>query len=303
MTKIIIIRKKVLLSFSIFFILIISLCIFFFNYNNLTSAFSINSKPNSSYYYDFDGDGIKDELLISEPNDYYEVKIKTSKKEFLLNCSNMDSLRICPSYNLKVNILDLSRDNIPEIILTNYYNNSCQYYIFKWNGDSFENIFCCTDNILGIFNSNNSRTPFVLKSNFSNKNNFSSYFINGNELSDITTSNLKIYSLDEIEKFIDLIEYSYEIMELPDIFTDNISSEELKIFWSLNKDTSQYKFQSAYFYDNDWNSLGEPSSIIWSLSFQQFDKYDSSKAPKEIIIHLTTTLDINQYKISSIKTT
>lgn len=300
MTKFIIIKKKTIIAtiFSILAILILLLCL---NDTKNIAAFLNFSKPNHIYYYDLDGDGMKDELTISEINNYYEIKIETSNKDYILNSSNINFLTICPYYDLKVNILDLSRDNIPEIILSNYYNNTSQYCIFKWNGTNFENIFCCTDNILGVIDSNNSRTPILLKTSFLNNNDFSCYFLDNDIFKEVSTNNSNLYSLDEVEKFIDLIEYPYEPAELPDIFTPNISSDELKIFWNLDKDNYEYKFQSAYFYDNDWNDLGLPSSILWTLSFQKINRNNVNKPSTEVLIHLTTNLDyLNHYKISVI---
>lgn len=300
MINFIVIKKNTMVAtilgiLSIFFLF---LCI---NNAKNTSVFFNLSKPTHIYYYDFDGDGQKDALTISEINNYYEIKIETSNKDYILNCSNINFLTICPYYDLKVNILDLSRDNIPEIILSNYYNNSCEYCIFKWNGSNFDNIFCCNDNILGIMDSNNSRTPLLLKTNFLNNNNFSCYFLDNNTIKEVSANCSNIYSLDEVSKFIDLIEYPYEPAELPDIFIPNISSDELKIFWNLDKDNYEYKFQSAYFYDNDWNSSGYPSSILWTLSFQKINRNDANKPSKEMLIHLTTNIDyLNHYNISSI---
>ena len=300
MIKFIVIKMNTLVT-TIIGILVVFILFFYINFNENISVFLNLSKPNHIYYYDFDGDGKKDALTISEINNYYEIKIETSNKDYILNCSNINFLTICPYYDLKVNILDLSRDNIPEIILSNYYNNSSQYCIFKWNGANFENIFCYNDNILGIINSNNSRTPFILKTNFLNNNNFSCNFIDNNTIKEVTANNLNIYSLDEVSKFIDLIEYPYEPTELPDIFIPSISTDELKIFWNLDKYNYQYKFQSAYFYDNDWNDSGYPSSILWTLSFQKTNRNNTNKPSKEILIHITTNIDyLNHYKISSI---
>ena len=69
------------------------------------------------------------------------------------------------------------------------------------------------------------------------------------------------------------------------------------------KDNYEYKFQSAYFCDNDWNNLGNPSSILWTLSFQKISRNDITKHSKEVLIHLTVNIDyLNHYKISSIST-
>ncbi|MCQ2968976.1 MAG: hypothetical protein MJ191_02430 [Clostridium sp.] len=300
MTKFIILKKKTLFA-TILFVLVIFILIFcIYDVKNI-SAFLNVSKPNHSYSYDFNGDGLKDSLTISEINNYYEIKIETSNKYYILNCSNINFLTICPYYNLKVNILDLSRDNIPEIILSNYYDNICEYCIFKWNGTSFENIFYCNDNILGVLNSNNSRTPFLSKTNFLNSSDFSYYFIDNDAIKEVNNNSNNMFSLDEVEKFIDLIEYPYEPSELPDIFASNISSDELKLFWNLDKNNYEYKFQSAYFYDNDWNDSGLPTSVLWTLSFKKTNRNNINTPPKEFLIHITTNIDyLNRHKISSI---
>ena len=103
MTKFIIIKKKTIIAIMLS-ILAISILFFCINYTKNISVFFTLSKPNHIYYYDLDGDGMKDELTISEINNYYEIKIETSNKDYILNCSNINFLTICPYYDLKVNI-------------------------------------------------------------------------------------------------------------------------------------------------------------------------------------------------------
>ena len=48
---------------------------------------------------------------------------------------------------------------------------------------------------------------------------------------------------------------------------------------------------------------GNPSSILWTLSFQKINRNDANKPSKEMLIHLTANIDyLNHYNISSIST-
>ena len=104
-----------------------------------------------------------------------------------------------------------------------------------------------------------------------------------------------------MQLFIDCIEADYELYHVPDIFTDNIKSEELGLLWSLNKNNYNYSFQKAYCYDSTWDEFGNPTTLYWTLSFQKNNFTNDNSNPKELILYITVEYtDSNQFKISSI---
>ena len=79
MTKFIIIKKKTIIAIMLS-ILAISILFFCINYTKNISAFFTLSKPNHIYYYDLDGDGMKDELLYLRLTTIMKSKLKLQIK-------------------------------------------------------------------------------------------------------------------------------------------------------------------------------------------------------------------------------
>ncbi|MDD6879910.1 MAG: hypothetical protein PUD59_06825, partial [bacterium] len=254
MIKFIVVSKKKLLNLLFFILLII--CLFFITYsffNKWKSTFSsLSLNIHNDLENDFDGDGSVDSLTLNKYNSHYVVKIKTAKNLYTLKSINYGEslIDISDSLQPKVKALDLSRDGIPEIILSGCKDNKPITYIFKWKDDNFTEVFSTSYNIFGVLDSKNSKTPKILYA-LSEKGDEStkSLIFNGNEIKDISFSKTLIPSLGVVQKFIDLIQLDYELTETPGLFTPYIESSELGILWTLSKDTFRYSFQTGYFYD------------------------------------------------------
>ena len=254
--------------------------------------------------YDFDCDGANDEITIISTNSTYSIKIKNSTVEILLKSNEFDYslLDITPSCSINISYIDLNRNKVPELIISGFKNNKPTFYIFQWIDNTFKEILFSQNNILGILDYNNSRTPKVFTTNSSTGDKgTNSYILNSNSLKDISFSKESIPSLGNIQTLINLIEADYELDDAPDIFTSYIPSEELGILWNLNKSTYRYSFQKGYFYDISWDNLGKTTSIYWVLSFEKINFIDSNNAPEELTIHVKVNLEeLDEYKISSI---
>jgi len=308
MSKFIVIKKK-----NIFLCLLISLMLlalsFSFYYlckdkKNIQSTIS-NISTNEDILLDFNGDGEKETLEVKKEKNTYVVKVKSSSKDYILHPS--DNSKVLGEYNssfpLNINALDLSRDGIPEIIIRTFKNNKSINYIFTWDKNNFSNVYTSSNNILGILDSNNSRTPKILSASSSGgDSSTNSYIFNGKTLKDTTFSKTNIPNLNLIQSFIDLIEAPYELSDTPDIFSSSIDSNELSLLWNLSKDTYNFAFQNGYFYDSSWDDNGNLTKINWCLSFEEIKKSDSSSTPKELLLYLTIENDsYNEFKISTIK--
>lgn len=295
-------NKSFLFLFIIIFIVIGN--IFFNTYIKRLKPFYVYSYIENKDGFDFDCDGKNDELTIISTNTSYSIKIKNSLGEFLLKSKEYDYslLDTYPSCDISISYVYLTRNKTPQILINGIKNNKSTFYIFQWINNTFEEVIFSKDNILGILDYSNSRTPKVLTSN-STKGDGStkSYIVNSKYVKDISFSNTKIPDLGNIQKFIDLIQLQYEIDETPDIFTSSILSEELSLLWSLNKSNYMYSFQKAFFYDISWNEEGKPTSLYWSLSFEKMPYKESNKKPQELILFVKTDIDESgKYKISSI---
>ena len=296
-------KKKTLLITLIIIFFLISIITIINTYLQNTETLSNNLLENIPEY-DFDCDGENDELTIISTNSTYSIKIKNSTGEILLKSNEFDYslLDITSSCSINISYIDLNRNKIPELIISGFKNNKPTFYIFQWLDNTFKEILFSQNNILGILDYNNSRTPKVFTTNSSTGDKgTNSYILNSNSIKDISFSKQSIPSLGNIQTLINLIEADYELDDAPDIFTSYIPSEELGILWNLDKSTYRYSFQKGYFYDISWDNLGKATSIYWVLSFEKINFIDSNNAPEELTIHVIVNLEeLDEYKISSI---
>lgn len=307
MSKFIVLKlKDIIIFFTIIFFLSITLFIFFkLSTESDYTKSTIVLLDNSGIKKDLDCDGTIDTLIMEENSNCFLFKINTSNKSYTLvnNLNNKFLFDISTSYSPQLMTFDLTRDNHDEIILTGLKENVPITYVFKWNGSTFENILTLNKNIVGLLNSKNSRTPYLITTLSSKGDNATDgYLINGNSIKDINFSSPKIPSLSLIQTFIDLIQLTYEVDETPDIFSPSIPSEELAILWGLEKSSYRYNYQYGIFRDTQWNNDGMPSTLLWTLSFEKVN-YSSHSIPSEnltLFIRVVLTPS-GEYKISSIK--
>lgn len=305
--KILLIKKKFIINiiFIISLIIIGSITFYFQSskVKSLQTVYPVNFSKDTEY--DLTGDGFKDSFQLTSNENKIDFNIKTSSSEFYLSKEIDD--KILFSKNLhwtpKTYIHDLSRNNIPEIILIGSKNNKSTYYIFGWNNNKFNLITSGNNNILGILDCKNSKTPqcFSLSSS-SAGNSVSSFMIINNKFLNTTNSNnTPLPSLETALNFINLIELPYDLDELPDIFTTDINKDELSLFWSLDKDNYSYAFQNAFFYDYDWNDYGEPNALKWILSFEKNKLNGQDGDKEELCVFLDVIKDHTMYKITTIQ--
>ena len=287
----------------IIFLIGISILAIINTYSRNIETLSNNILENNQEY-DFDFDGENDQLTIISTNSTYSIKIKNSIGEILLKSNEFDYslLDTTPSCSINISYIDLNRNKIPEIIISGFKNNKPTFYIFQWMNNTFEEILFSQNNILGILDYNNSRTPKIFTTNSTTGDKGTNgYILNSNSLKDITFSNPTIPSLNNIQTLINLIEANYEFEDAPDIFTSYIPSDQLGILWNLDKSTYHYSFQKGYFYDISWDDSGKATSIYWILSFEKVNFIDSNSTAKELTIYVKANLEeLNEYKISYI---
>ena len=298
------IKKNTLIAFIIIFFLINISIITIINTYLQNSETLSNKILESNQEYDFDCDGENDELTILSTNSTYSIKIKNSTGEILLKSNKFDYslIDIAPSCRINISYIDLNRNKIPELIISGFKNNKPTFYIFQWMDNNFKEILFSQNNILGILDYNNSRTPKLFTTNSATGDKgTNSYILNSNSIKDITFSKQTIPSLSNIQTLINLIEADYELDDAPDIFTSYIPSEELGILWNLDKSTYRYSFQKGYFYDISWDNSGKSTSIYWVLSFEKINFINSNTTPEELTMHVKVNLEeLDEYKISSI---
>jgi hypothetical protein len=259
---------------------------------------------SNTMQYDLTGDGIKDTVEILNSHNKIDFSINCSGDIYYLSSAVPDKTLFTTNNNLepKVFFNDISRDNIPEIILMGSKNNKYVNYVFHWNKKNFDLVYSSENNIFGILDCKNSRTPKCYSLSASQGlSSLDSFMLINNSLLNTKEDSTNLPSLDSVTSFINLIELPYVLDDLPDIFTTSIDKENLSLLWNLDKDNYSYTFQNAFFYDYRWNESGEPSAIRWRLSFEKSNSKASHNNKSELVFIVDLVKDGSSYKINAIQ--
>lgn len=304
--KVVIINKKNLIN-TLFYIklLIFSglLIYFFYNTNDYIETISpVNL--NQEIHTDLTGDGKKETIQQINSENKIDFSILSSSDNFYLSNSIDDKILFTNNnhWQPKVFLNDISRDNIPELIIQGSKDNKAISYVFHWNRKNYSLAYSSDNNIFGILDSKNSKTPqcFSISSSEGAASLKSFMLINDTTL-DTSKDNTKIPSFDSVTKFIDIVQLPYIFDDLPDIFTTTIDKRDISLLWSLDKDNYNYTFQNGFFYDYKWNDDYAPSNLRWRLSFEK-SSYKGTKNDKSEFTLLIDLEKINDsYKINSIQ--
>lgn len=308
--KVLFIKKKFIINAC--FILFIMVLGGFFLYNkaadfnsaSLQTIYPVN--PSKDTEYDLTGDGRPDQFQLVNGDNKIDFCVQNSDSEFTFSKEIPDKTLFTKNihWSPRIFISDLSRDSVPEIILLGSKNDKSIYYIFSWTGNKFNLISTGEQNIFGILDCKNTKTPecFALNSS-SGTADLNSFMYVNNKILDTTgnESKAKLPCLGNVLECVKLVELNYNLDELPNIFAEDISSDELSIFWNLDKENYSYGFQNAFFYDYEWDTAGEPTAFKWRLSFEK-NKLTGQDGDKE---ELSIVLDVvkvqNSYQIKSIQ--
>ena len=284
-------------KYIIAFIFLLSLLFFVF-YDN--SSVAVYKPVNGNIKIDINGDGIEDVISVTPSDSEFTINNqKYSVNSIIENNSNSSATSTWPS---KVFVNNDKRYTKPILIIQSNENNKAKVSVVMWENSSFNVLYSDNKNIFGILDSSSSRTArYYLLNSYSLSSSLSSFMILDNKSVDITKDTFNIPGLREILSFIDLIQADYEPYDLPPLFNENIPSKELALLWNLSKDTYNYSFQDAFFYDNKVNEKGNITSIKWRLTFERYNKGSDDSSKEEKVIYVTSTFAAdNSFKISSI---
>ena len=304
--KILILRKKLLVNiiFTIGLVFLITTIIYFFS-NKFKSIQTISPiNISQSKQYDLTGDGKKDTLQILNSQNKIDFLVNCSDDNFHLSNQTSDELLFTNNTHWEPSVFlnDISRDNIPEIIIQGSKNNKSASYVFHWNKKEFNLLFSSNNNIFGILDCKNSKTPVCYSvSSSEGPASLNSFMLINDTILDTSEENSTLPSLDSVVNFIDLIQIPYVLDDVPDIFTPSIDKQNLSLLWSLDKENYSYSFQNAFFYDYKWTDSGEPSSIRWRLSFEKSNLKGEESDKSELILLIDLEKDASSYKINSIQ--
>ncbi|WP_138202977.1 VCBS repeat-containing protein [Haloimpatiens lingqiaonensis] len=295
--KVIFLKKKhIYMIVSVLIVLLI--CIFFITLGkkkNSLSTFNIMSK-DKIFKTDLTGDGEEDLLYVKTKKDKYYVQVNTKDKKsiFLEPEKKLDTLGdYYEHWPMRLTLKDINRDNTPEIFIQSCKNDKAIQHVFLWNKETFEDIFCSYNNILGFVDYSTNRTPKFMSGNYKDgKITFDSYMIVGRELRNFNYKyEENFFGKDTIGQFINLM---CSMSEAKDSFADSLKDITLndsslqkvdEFIREINSKTSKLSFQDGFFKDSKYIKDGQPSEIYWTLNFKGASK--DSKDMKNYTLALT----------------
>lgn len=253
---------------------------------------------------DLNGDGIDDSIYIALKDNinYYMYASLNNKDYEFTPLKKVNSLGLYSiNWPMTLNIIDLDRNNIPEIIIQSSEKDTSIQHVFKWNGENFEDLFCSTNNIFGVIDSDNGKTPKLISFTLGDSlEDVQRHMLINKKLKNISYDNFEISGFNVVRQFIDIISLKYEISELPkNIFISYIASEDLSLLWKLDKEEFTYSFQDAFFRDISWDEKGNLKTCNWSLNFNKFSN-NNSLLKSQINFNITLENLNNSYYITSI---
>ncbi|MBC2579811.1 VCBS repeat-containing protein [Clostridium sp. DJ247] len=306
--RVIFLKKKYIYFVLLTFILIILLVILQLS-KRYSSTFN-NVSENKIIKADFNGDGKDDTLYVRRNNDKYDLAVKIKDRNFPIN-ADKSSPPIGPysSYwPMRITLMDVSRDKIPEIFIQSSSKDNSLQHIFIWNDGKFENIFSNSNNILGFIDCKNNKTPKVISGKLQNDTMWlSNYIFLNYKFKNYNYNSTNTFmgkdSICSFIKFIQGLPHSEEYKPT-DIFSPNISSKNLSIIGKLSGENNTYSFQDALFMENKCNENGDVTEVLWTLNFRGISNTDKNIV-KNYVLNLLLTPDENTkdnyyFKISSI---
>ncbi|OFI06101.1 hypothetical protein CLOACE_12440 [Clostridium acetireducens DSM 10703] len=269
--KSIFIKKNQIYLIIAFFIVVISFIIFK-KFNISTATLNIIS-DNKIIKTDFTGDGIEDVLYIKTCKNKYHLQVNSKNKSLYIEPNiNIGTLgQYCSYWPMKITLLDIDRNTIPEIFIQSSYNNKALQHIFFWNGTKFQELFFSSNNILGFVDSKNNKTPKVISGSInSNYIVFSNYIFNNkfeNFYHKHTNSYMGKDSIFSLIKYIESLQNNKN--NIPsNIFYPGLTIKNFYALEKLIEEENVYNFQDALFRDTKWNKDGSPIEIKWILNFK-----------------------------------
>ncbi|MBV7272310.1 VCBS repeat-containing protein [Clostridiaceae bacterium UIB06] len=306
--RVIFLKKKYIYFSVLIFITLLLLTIILIS-NNSSLTFN-NFSNNKEFKADFNGDGKEETLYVKNVNGNYTLTLKAKDKNYsIITADNSSPIgSYCSYWPMRVSLIDVSRDKIPEIFVQASNNNLPLQHVFFWKGDKFENVFSNSNNILGFIDCKNNRTPKVISGRLQNDTIWlSNYiFLNYKFKNYNYESNNTFVGKDTVFTFIKFIQSLPQNKEYKpkEIFSSNMSNKSLSMIDKLSEDNNTYIFQDAIFSENKCDKDGNTSEFIWSLNFRGVSNKDKNVI-KNYTLSITLTPDENSkekyyFKISSI---
>lgn len=278
--RVIFLNRKHIYFFILLFLIII-LSIIFIVSRNSSPAFSTISSSRK-IRADLNGDDKNDILFIMRDKDNYLIKADIGGRtlNFSTNKNSPVIQKYSPYWPLRITLIDISRNKVPEIFIQGSIKGRPVQRVFMYNGTEFKNIMSNSNNILGFMDCKNNRTPKIISGKLSKNSIYlSNYIFLNNEFKNYSREyEGTLVGQDTIYTFAKFIQSlpESEPYKPKDIFSSNISKEDMALIGNLTGENSSYVFQDALFMENKCDKEGKASEISWSLNFKGISRVDKN---------------------------
>lgn len=273
--RVLFLKKKHLIYLSITLLIVIALIFIISRFNKSLETFNIITE-SKLIKADFTGDGDEDILYIKTQDGKYYIQINSKNDSFYLQPNKKINTvgYYYPHWPMRISTMDISRDNKPEIFIQASHNNVPVQHVFVWDINQFKDIFCSNNNIMGVLDSRNNKTPKFISGNLKDGTmNLSYNILIGKQFKNYSYDSSTLPGRDVIIKFIQYIEtLPGGETNKPEIFYDGLSGKDLTLIGKLAGENNSYVFQDGYFTDSKANKNGEVSEIKWILNFKANSK-------------------------------
>ncbi|MBK1813584.1 VCBS repeat-containing protein [Clostridium sp. YIM B02505] len=252
---------------------------------------------------DLNGDGKDDILYISTKNNRYYIEVHSSGKTLFLDPDKkIGTVGMYSSFwPMNIALVDLSRDRIPEILVQSSQDKVPIQHVFSYVNGEYKDVYFGSNNVLGILDSKNNKTPKLISMNLKSQDmNVSQYILIRDSFKKVSSETLSIPGLQNVLLFIDTIESSGEIDTNYDIFTADIDKDSMAIIGKLDKKNYIYEFQDAFFTDSKWDEQGLTTELQWTLNFKKVIAQGIGD-PSQIKIKINLMKEGTKFNINSIK--
>ena len=258
----------------IYIIFLLILLILFYSFrikNFLTPSIPTMAIPNESKIikYDLNGDINKDLIYILAKNNKYHIEISINNKTYFLN--EKKPLNTLGTHNglapIKLSFFDISRNNISEIFIQSFDDDTPIQHIYTFNNNEFKDIFCSTNNTFGILNSKNNQSPKYFSLDLNNPSEtLQKYMLINSTPKNISYDDIEIPGLSTVQLLIDFI--STDSL-LGNVFFENTPNTAIQNLDSIDKVENKYTLLDSFFKDTAWNHKNEITKIDWNFRINE----------------------------------
>ncbi|MEG2918497.1 MAG: hypothetical protein RR891_04335 [Clostridium sp.] len=301
--------KKINFTTKLFtlFLILSGLACFIFNFSNTPTSKDVFNLCNNEgiFYEDLNGDGKSDTILLERTNDglISQINLNDNITYSLDYDKDLQTLgELCDYWPIRISTPNITNSKFKDIVIQSSFHNKAIQHVFSWNKSKYSDLFCSTNNIVGINHNFDGETTKLFSGNFANDNIYiNEYLYTDESLIEINFSETNLLpDIDTINDFICFIESVPCLpLNLPDYINPQIKGNDIQKLSSLFENSNSLTFQDGYFTNLPFNKDDSIKSNNWKLNFRVTSNLNYNDV-NSITINLTTSIYENNHSLPPI---